>query len=42
MSGKIQQKFFFLATRLNFVKNSEMEVLDNGLKVYHLALMTVA
>jgi hypothetical protein len=42
MSGKMKQKFFFLATRLNFVKNSVMEVLDDGLKVGHPTLMTVA
>lgn len=38
----MKQKFFFLVTRLNFVKDSVMEVLDDGLKVGHLALMTAA
>jgi hypothetical protein len=42
MYGRMKQKFFFLATRLNFVKNSFMEVLDDGLKFGDPALMTVA
>jgi hypothetical protein len=42
MSGKMKQKFFFLATRLNYVENSVMKVLNDGLKVGHPALMTLA
>jgi hypothetical protein len=42
MSGSMKQKFFLFGTRLNFIKNSVMEVLDDGLKVGHPALMTVA
>jgi len=38
--AKWNKSFSFFATRLNFIKNSETEVLDDSLKVDHPALMT--